>query len=94
MIDEPGAKRRTQLEESVSMRVTQRTSGRIRALEVRESGCRMMVRGYAPSYYLKQLALQGVLDVLGRDGAYVVQFDVQVAPARAAAAEEQDRAEI
>jgi hypothetical protein len=39
----------------------------------------IVVRGRAPCYYLKQLALQGVLDVIGSVGANRIELNVQVA---------------
>jgi hypothetical protein len=48
-------------------------------------GDKVVVRGSAPSYYLKQLALRGVLDVLGSTGAACIELNVEVdnGPARA-----------
>jgi hypothetical protein len=38
----------------------------------------VVVHGCAPCYYLKQLALQGVLDVLGSLGAMRIDLNVEV----------------
>ena len=51
----------------VESRVLQWTHGRIRDLEVREVQGMVVVRGNAPSYHTKQLALQGALELLSGD---------------------------
>jgi hypothetical protein len=47
-------------------------------LEVEVVGDRVVIRGFAPCYYLKQLLLQGVFDVLGPAGAAQIELDVEV----------------
>jgi hypothetical protein len=39
---------------------------------------RVVIRGHAPSYYHKQLVLQGVLDVIDSKEAAIVEFNVEV----------------
>src|SRR5690242_19109068 len=51
----------TQLVES---RIRDSTHGRIRDLKVEESHGHLVVRGNAPSYHTKQLALHGALELL------------------------------
>jgi hypothetical protein len=65
-------------EESIKRRIVQRTGGRIRLLQVETIGSRIVVRGLAPSYYLKQLALRGACDVLGTASANQIDFNVEV----------------
>ena len=66
------------LERAIERQVIQRTWGRILALEVKVSHNLVVVRGRAPSYYIEQLALQGVLDVIGSAGAMRIELNVQV----------------
>jgi hypothetical protein len=66
------------LERAIERRVRQRTWGRIQALEVEVADNRVIVRGRAPSYYVEQLALQGVLDVIESAGAMQIELNIQV----------------
>ena len=66
------------LERAFEGRIRQRTWGRLQGLEVRVSHDLVIVRGRAPSYYVEQLALQGVLEVVGSAGAMRVQLHVEV----------------
>lgn len=55
------------------------TSGRLRDLSVEDAGDRLIVRGSAPSYYVKQLAIEAVKGLtVGSELAIVV--DVVVTP--------------
>ena len=47
-------------------------------LEVEMLNDLVVVRGCVPSYYIKQLALQGVLDVIGSARATGVELNLQV----------------
>jgi hypothetical protein len=66
------------LERAIERQVRQRTSGRIQALEVKVGHNLVVVRGFAPSYYIEQLALQGVLDVIEPAGAMRIELNIQV----------------
>lgn len=66
------------LAEQVESRVRQATHGRIRNLEVREVGGRVELRGRVSSYYAKQLALHGALELVSPE-----QFSVEIAVDRA-----------
>jgi hypothetical protein len=55
------------LAQQVESRVRESTHGRIRNLKVEEVQGRFVVRGQAPSYHTKQLALQGALELLSGD---------------------------
>jgi hypothetical protein len=66
------------LEQAIERRIVQRTWGRVRALEVEMIDNRVIVRGRAPSYYIQQLALQGVLDVIEPAGAMRIDLNIQV----------------
>ena len=66
------------LERAIEGRIRQRTWGRLQGLEVRVSHDLVIVGGYAPSYYVEQLALQGVLDLVEPSGAMRIQLNIQV----------------
>src|SRR5262249_48301712 len=72
------------MQQTITRRIRQQTNGRIQLLEVEVQGGTVIVRGRSPSYYIKQLALQGVLDVLAADGRMRVEHNIEVAdsPAR------------
>ena len=64
-------------EESIKRRIVERTGGRIQSLRVEITGSRVVIHGSAPSYYLTQLALRGVRDVLG-SAANRIELNVEV----------------
>jgi hypothetical protein len=66
------------LERAIKRRITQRTWGRIQALEVEVTGNRVIVRGRGSGYYVEQLALQEVLDLIESPGAMRIELNVQV----------------
>jgi hypothetical protein len=68
------------LEQAVRCRIVQRTWGRLRQLQVEVDTDRVVVRGSSPTYYLKQLALAAVQEVIP---ATPVELDIQVANAEA-----------
>jgi len=69
---------RARLRRAITSRIADRTGGRIRMLEVEVGDGGVVIRGLAPCFYLKQLALQGALDVLGAAGAGRIELDLQV----------------
>jgi len=72
------AERQQALARAIERQIVQRTWGRVRALEVEVTDNRVIIRGRAPSYYLEQLALQGVLDVIEAAGAMRIELNIQV----------------
>jgi hypothetical protein len=66
------------LERAIERQIVQRTWRRVQALEVEVTDNRVIVRGRASSYYVEQLALQGVLDVIGSAGAMRIELNIQV----------------
>ena len=66
------------LERAIERQIRQRTWGRLQWLEVRVCHDLVIVRGLAPSYYVKQLALQGVLDLVEPSGAMRIRLNIQV----------------
>jgi hypothetical protein len=72
------AEHQQELERAIARQVLQRTWGRIQVLKVEVTDNRVIVRGRAPSYYVEQLALQGVLDVIESGGAMRIDLDIQV----------------
>jgi hypothetical protein len=71
----------TECEQTIIDRIVQRTAGRIRFLQVEAIDNRVVIRGCAPSYYLKQLALRGARDVLGSAAAIRIELNVEVSGA-------------
>jgi hypothetical protein len=66
------------VEQAIKDEIVKRTGGRIQMLEVETMDNGIVIRGRAPCYYLKQLALQGVLDVIGTAGDHRIKLDVEV----------------
>ncbi len=66
------------IEQDIEDAIRRRTGRRMQKLDVKTSGEVVLIRGCAPSYYVKQLALRGVWDVIGRTSAIEVQLEVQV----------------
>jgi hypothetical protein len=66
------------LAQAIECHIVQRTWGRVQALEVEVTDNRVIVRGRAPSYYLEQLTLRGVLDVIEPAGAMRIELNIQV----------------
>jgi hypothetical protein len=78
-LSQGGRPQPAEFEQTIRARIAQRTGRRVRALEVEVTADRVVVCGRRESYYLKQLALQGVLDVVGPEGAGGVECNIQVA---------------
>ena len=68
----------SELDKAIRLQIVQRTSARIKMLEVEIVDNVVIIRGYAPCYYVKQLALQGVFDVLGSSRTSRVELNVDV----------------
>jgi hypothetical protein len=66
------------LEQRIENQIVQRTWGRIHRLQVELADDRIVVHGQTSSYYAKQLALEGVLDVIGSTAPTSVDLDIQV----------------
>ena len=58
------ATRNTELEERIQREITQSTWGRIRRLRVEAANGNLTVEGLTTSYYVKQLAIKAVMDVV------------------------------
>jgi hypothetical protein len=67
------------LVQAIRRQIVNRTGGRIQSLKVELMGAEVVIRGIAPCYYVKQLALQGILDVLGSAQEIEVELNLQVA---------------
>jgi hypothetical protein len=65
-------------QESIKRRIVERTAGRIQSLRIETIGSRVVIHGSANSYYLKQLALRGVRDVVGSAAMNEIEFNVEV----------------
>jgi hypothetical protein len=77
--DDATSSRNEELERSIERQIMQRTWSRIHDLRVEVVDGRIVVHGYTSSYYVKQLALEGVLDVLGSAASVRVDLDIEVA---------------
>lgn len=75
---QPTRNRSADLAQSIERQIVQRTWGRIHRLQVEVIDDRVVVRGCTQSYHSKQLALEGVLDVIG-DSTHV-ELDILVGP--------------
>lgn len=79
------------LADSIERNIRNRTGGRVRRLRIEVADGRIVVRGSAASYHVKQLALQAVLDTAKPAGAWPVRLEIHVRsgarqPARARSA--------
>jgi hypothetical protein len=63
----------------IERQIAQRTWGRLRHLSIDVSEERVRVQGCAPSYYLKQLAIQACLEATEPAGAPRLDVDIVVA---------------
>jgi hypothetical protein len=68
---------RAELGQSIERRIVERTRRRIRQLRVRVRAERVVVHGQTLSYYVKQLAIQAVLEALREAGVTAV-LDVRI----------------
>jgi hypothetical protein len=66
------------LKQLIERQIVERTGGRIQELAVAVSGDRVLIRGRAATFHLKQLAIQGVIDAIGSCVASQLQLEVQV----------------
>ena len=67
-----------QVERTVEERIIGRTGRRLRWLQVENVGPCVVVRAVSPTYYVKQLALQAVLDIRVEAPDLAVEFDIDV----------------
>ena len=72
-----------QLAQIIEWQIVQRAWGRIHRLEVEIIDDRVIVRGCTATYHSKQLALEGVLEVLGSTHCAQVELEILVAARRA-----------
>jgi hypothetical protein len=70
------------LEQTIQEQVVLRTWGRIRMLQVEVSEGGVSVRGSVPSYYVKQLALQGIFEAIGAAGVTRIAHNIHVTVTR------------
>jgi hypothetical protein len=67
-----------EFEQKIKDGIARRTRVGIQRLAVTVTGDRIVISGRVPSYYLKQLVLQGALDVVRSASAFAFEFNVQV----------------
>jgi hypothetical protein len=70
--------RQAEFVQIVEREIVQRTWGRVHCLQIEVSGDRLQVHGYTPTYYVKQLAIQAVLEKQESFGSPPVDVDIQV----------------
>ncbi len=68
------------MEQSIEQQIVQRTWGRVHGLRVELKADRVVVHGCTPSYYVKQLALEGALDAVSGQDSKQVELDIKVGP--------------
>jgi len=66
------------LERSIEQQIARSTMGRLRRLSVEVTPERVVVHGFTSSYYVKQLALHGVQEVLRSAEPRPVELDIEV----------------
>jgi hypothetical protein len=69
---------RGQLVPLLERHIRERTGRRVRRLEIHSNRDGLCVHGEAPTYYIKQLALHAVQEVLGATDHVPVRFDIRV----------------
>ena len=75
---EAGRPHRAERGAAITRQIAHKTGGRIRALEVELSEDLIVIRGTVARYYLKQLVLQAVVDLIGSASASRIELNVQV----------------
>ena len=60
----PTQAERIEREQTLERHIAQRTGGRVRRLRAEATEARVVVHGEAPSYYIKQLAVAAIREVL------------------------------
>ena len=78
LLTDPIRSGRADLELDITRQIAQRTSGRVHQLQVKVTEDRVVLYGYTASYYVKQLALQAVLDVLSSMNSTSVALEIQI----------------
>ena len=68
------------LQQFIERQIVQRTWGRIHRLEVEVVADRIVIRGFAATYHVKQLALEAVLNALGSQGIGLIELEIDVVP--------------
>jgi hypothetical protein len=68
-----------ELDQAIQCGIAQRARVGIQAVKVEVIGARIVISGCVPSYYVKQLVLEGVLDVVGPAGTNGIEFNIHVA---------------
>lgn len=66
------------VERTIEQQVRQRTWGRIHRLQVEVIEDRVVLHGQTSSYYIKQMALQGALEVIDPRQASRIEMNIQV----------------
>lgn len=85
------------LEQAIDVAIRTKTSGRIQALAITRTGGELVIRGVAPCFHVKQLALHAAQNVLQSTGAIAqglnLAFDVLISGRKACRPESSPRGE-
>ncbi|HKB36982.1 MAG TPA: hypothetical protein VKD72_11045 [Gemmataceae bacterium] len=76
--EEACRQRSAELENDIRQHIMERTGRRVRGLEVKVVCDHIVIRGQTASFHLKQLALQGLLEVIGTVGPIRIEHDIRV----------------
>lgn len=66
------------LRQAIERQIDERTWGRVHRLDVQVCDDCVRVQGYTTSYYIKQLTIQAILDVLGQECLREINLDIAV----------------
>ena len=66
------------VEQRITRHIQMRTGGRLRQLQFEEKENRLLIHGVASSYYIKQLALAAIVDVMGPATSAEVVVNIEV----------------
>jgi hypothetical protein len=66
------------MQQTITRRIRQRTNDRLQLLHVEVQGDTITVRGRSPNYHIKQLALQGVIELLGANRSWQFEHKIEV----------------
>src|SRR5437879_5434467 len=73
---EEASQQPAKLEQVIRRRIVQRVGGRLQSLDVKVIDDRVVVSGRAASFHAKQLALQGILDVIGTASTMQIELNL------------------
>lgn len=81
MVDRLPDREEERIEADLERQIDQHTCRRVRWLQVCRNDGQVVVRGVAPTYYVKQLALQAIQDIRDARQDLTVRDHIEVRPA-------------